>query len=352
MPHDVATAPPARALHTALGVVAASLALCLVPRPVRADKPGPTGSVVFVKDGGLWRAPLATPDRAARIADLPVAPVLVRGIAAAVDGSAALIDLGADAVWVDLRSAGAAPVYLPCAGGRLAQSGDRVLCTARGPASGVVVIRLRPTPAATPLDGLDATRTSLVGPSGDHIVTDAGGALWLASLATPTDRHEVAPHVPEGRLWIAPNGQRAVGRYQKNGEDSLFGFRLDGRAARRKLMPAVPVEWSADSTWLAVQTQGAGCVLRAVGGEYKCWDHYRALGLSPDGAEVLLARSAGGSGPSAEHGKPDGAAAGNDNSSSPGGDAPFDLYLAPVAGVRAEHPRSLLGPVLAATLIP
>jgi hypothetical protein len=319
--------------------VLAGLVVALAAGGARADKVEPPGSVVYVKAGALWRAPLASPDRAVKLADLPVAPALIRGIAAATDGSAALVDLGAGAAWIDLTTAGAAPVYLPCAGGRLGAGGDRVLCRSRAGKSGVVVIALRPHRAATPMTGVDVATAALVGAHGDQIVTGGSGALWLASLGHPGDRRRVAPHAPLDHLWIAPSGMRAVGRYQDHGEDSLYGFRLDGRAARRKLMPGHPVAWSADSTWLAVDSDDAGCVLRAVGGEYKCWDHYLALGLSPDGVEMLLGRPAG-----------SGDDHGDDHDH--GHAAGFDLYLAPVAGVRPDHPRPLLEGALAAALVP
>jgi hypothetical protein len=137
----------------------------------------------------------------------------------------------------------------------------------------------------------------------------------------------LAPHVPRGHLSVSPDGARAVGRYQDGDGEALFGFRLDGRAARRKLITGTPVAWSADSVWLAVDGEDTACVLRAVGGEYKCWDHFRAFAISPDGSLALL-------------GKP------------PESGSGIDVYLVATAGVRAEKPRLVVEGAAAATLLP
>ena len=153
--------------------------------------------------------------------------------------------------------------------------------------------------------------------------------LWSAQIAEPDLRKKVAPHVPAGALSIAPDGQRAVGRYS-DGEKttSLFGFRLDGQAARRKLHPGIPIGWSADSVWLAVAADGNACIVRAVGGEYKCWDKYRPLAIDADGSWILLA-------------KPPGLKARR-----------LDLFLGRVGGPHTEKPLKLMRGVSAATLIP
>lgn len=283
----------------------------------RREEP-PPGGLAWIKDGAIWRAALATPDRAERLVDLPVAPALVRALTAASDGSALLVDLGRNAAWIDLAGGKpAAPVFLPCAGGHLAADGGRVLCAARR-GKGAVAYRMRPRPASAALETLDPQRTALT--ASGHLVGEKDGALRDGDRV-------LAPHVPLDHLSVSPDGARAVGRYQDGDGDALFGFRLDGRAARRKLITGTPVAWSGDSVWLAVDGEDTACVLRAVGGEYKCWDHFRAFAISADGARALL-------------GKPPEAGAG------------LDVYLVATAGVRADKPRLLVEAALAATLLP
>ena len=118
-------------------------------------------------------------------------------------------------------------------------------------------------------------------------ITEREGSLWSAPVARLADRTKVAPEAPAALLSIAPDGEHAVGRYTEGDAEALFGFRLDGRAARRKLVAGIPVAWSADSTWLLVDATDEACALRAAGGEYKCWQDYRALGIGP--AYVVVA---------------------------------------------------------------
>ena len=283
----------------------------------RKEEP-PPGNLAWVKDGAIWRASLAAPEQPVKLVDLAVAPALVRRLAAAADGSALLVDLGPNAAWIDLAGGKAAtPVLLPCAGGRLASDGGRVLCGARR-GKGSVSYRMRPTLGSAPLAEFDPQRTAFT--AGDRLVSEKDGALRAEDKV-------VAPHAPLDHLSISPDGARAVGRYQDGDGDALFGFRLDGRAARRKLITGAPIAWSGDSVWLSVDGEDTACVLRAVGGEYKCWDHFRALAISADGGRALL-------------GKPPDAGSG------------IDIYLVPVAGVRADTPKLLVSAALAATLLP
>jgi hypothetical protein len=301
-----------------VAIGAVGITIAVGPAQARKEEP-PAGAVAYVKDGAIWRAALAAPEQASKLVALAVAPALVRSLAAAADGSALLVDLGSNAAWIDLAGGTpAAPVFLPCGNGRLAADGGRVLCAARRGA-GAVAYRMRPRLGSAALEQLSPERTALTG--ADHLVSEVDGAL--------RDQDKVlAPHVPLDHLSVSPDGARAVGRYQDGDADALFGFRLDGRGARRKLITGTPVTWSGDSAWLAVDGDDTACVLRAVGGEYKCWDHFRALALSRDGSLALLGKPPEGGGPGA------------------------DIYLVATAGVRADKPRVLVTGALAATLLP
>ena len=294
-----------------------AVAIAIGTAEARKEEP-PAGDLAWIKDGAIWRAPLAAPEQPVKLAELAVAPALVHRLVAAGDGSALLVDLGANAAWIDLAGGkAAAPVFLPCAGGRLASDGGRVLCGARR-GKGSVAYRMRPRLGSAALEALDPARTAFT--AGDRLVSEVDGALRA-------DDKVVAPHAPVDRLMVSPDGARAVGRYQDGDGDALFGFRLDGRAARRKLITGTPIAWSADSVWLAVDGDNTACVLRAVGGEYKCWDDFRVLALSADGARALLGKAP---------------------ETGPG----IDVHLVATTGVRRDKPRLLVAAALAATMLP
>lgn len=301
-----------------LAAIGIAVGIAIGTAEARREEP-PPGQLAYLKDRAIWRAALAAPEQPVKLVDLAVAPALVRRLSAAADGSALLVDLGANAAWVDLaHGKAAAPVFLPCAAGRLAPDGGRVLCGARR-GKGAVAYRMRPQLGSAALEQLSPERTALA--AGDRLVSEKDGALR-------EQERVLAPHAPLDRLSVSPDGARAVGRYPDGDGDALFGFRLDGRGARRKLITGTPVAWSADSAWLAVDGEEAACVLRAIGGEYKCWDEFAALAISADGSLALLGR------PPAP------------------GDGGLDVYLVATAGVRAEKPRLVIEGALAATLLP
>jgi hypothetical protein len=314
-----------------LTVVVLSL-LALAPESAEAKPKAPPGHVVYVQKGAVWRAPLADPKKPVKLMVVPALRRRFTRLEAAGDGSALLVELGRNAAWIDLSvEPPAPPVYLPCRGrARLSPTGERVMCASRT-AKGTAVYRMRPSlGGAALLAGVDPAGTNLSDLAGEHIVMVDKGGLWSLPVAQPDQRTQVAPHVPAGGLSIAPDGQRAVGRYSEtNAGESLFGFRLDGQAARRKLGPGTPVGWSADSVWVAVAAENTACAVKAVGGEYKCWDRFRALAINRDGSWLLLAKPPGPRG------------------------RRFDLFLGRVGGPHVEKPLPLLlRGVSAAVLIP
>ncbi len=110
----------------------------------------------------------------------------------------------------------------------------------------------------------------------------------------------------------------------------LYVFRLNDKAIRRRLMnDAEPRRWSRDGRWLAVQSRREGaCMVRARGGQYKCWRRFEALAPSPTGDLLLLAKPVGESADKAR----------------------FDLYLGRRDGVKPERPKRLTGGVGAAAI--
>jgi hypothetical protein len=317
-------------MRLGVGLMAGIVAAALAPRLAQAKPKPPPGSVLYVQKGALWRASLADPEKPEKLATLPpMRRKPITRLEASGDGTALLIEYSRNVAWIDLTTQPLVPVYLPCRGrSRLSPGGERVMCASRAGKS-TAVFRMRPRPGAAFLPGFDPATTLMADLHGERVVVAGSEELWSASITEPEQRTQVAPHVPAGALSIAPDGQRAVGRYSDGEQrDSLFGFRLDGQAARRKLAPGIPVAWSADSVWIAVAWEGNACIVRAVGGEYKCWDKYRPLAIDRDGSWMLLAKP------------PKGRA------------RRLDLFLGRVGGPHTEKPLKLMRGVSAATLVP
>ena len=68
-----------------------------------------------------------------------------------------------------------------------------------------------------------------------------------------------------------------------------MGFALDGEGARRKGIKAgVALDWSHDAQWVLVQDRASACLMRALGGQYKCWRGFTAASIASDGRYALL----------------------------------------------------------------
>ncbi len=260
----------------------------------------PNGRVVFARGGSLWLTDGRGKAAAVVIATLPVEASDVRFLRADAAGTTLLADLAGRWFWARLPAAGetATLAELPCAAGaaRVSPGGEYVLCAA---ASGhALIVRLRDGQTFE-RDDADAAGAAIVDRDGQReLVFAAGGALVAGPLKAGAATRVVAPEAPSRGLVVAPDGTRAVGVYQAppSGQprvteprDQLFGFALNGVAARRRLIrDGVVLDWSADSAWLLVQDGGKACVARAVGGQYKCWKGFTAVSLSADGAWALV----------------------------------------------------------------
>jgi hypothetical protein len=278
----------------------------------------PEGQLVHAEGRELRRRPLAGGEWTT-LAALPVDAAQVRRIEVAGDGSALLVDLGGPALWLDLAGATPESVLLPCrAAARLSRAGGQVACAARG---GQALFHLRPAAAAILVPGGGPDPAGLAGAAGEALIAVEGDAVVRRQPGADDVRLADAP---DGDLSVAPAGERAVGRFG----DALHTFRLDGVATRRKLLPGTPVAWSADGGWLLVDTEAAACVVRAIGGEYKCWDGYRGQALDAGGRRVLLARD------------------------DPAGGGGVELSHAPVGGAHSAPPVPLGPAIGAAALLP
>jgi len=253
-----------RAWALLLGLLAAS--------PARAQ-PRSGDAVVFARDGALWRIP-ARGGTADKVLDLDERARAVAGLEASADGATVLVRAGAARRWV-----------------RLADGDSRaIVCGTNGA-----------TAPAAPLRELawDGSRVGCPLDADTDIVVDAGGRHHTEAVASRTS-------------WmVSPDGGRAVAVE----DGALVTFRLDQRMARRVLLAgATPLAWSADGNWVLAELGTQACIVRAVGGEYKCWSGYTGLALAGDGGYALLRRPAG------DH---------------------FDLFVAELAGAHKESPRVL-----------
>jgi hypothetical protein len=225
---------------------------------------------------------------------------------------------------------------LPCARGpaRLSARGECVLCAS--PEGKARLVRLRdgkifdraaPAGAASLVEH-DGTR-ELVWSDGD------GGAVMAAPLARAKETRVLAPAAPVRGFLAAPDGSRGVGVYRARPpkparapeRDELFGFALDGTAARRRLIrDGVVLDWSWDAHWLLVQDGDKACIARATGGQFKCWKGFTAVSIAPDGAWALVLgpRSGGGDGDGGGGAGESGDGGGGEGGADEGGDEGTD----------------------------
>ncbi len=275
----------------------------------------PQARVVFARDGSLWSTDPKGKSKPVEVAKLPASadgaaaagPVLV--IRTNEAGDRLLVDVGGRWFWAALErgggGGGATLTELPCGSGpaRLSAKGASVLC--EGPGGKARLVRLsdgkvfeRDAPAAS---------ASLVVRDGVRSMAwiDEKSRVVVAPVTTPQDVRVLAPAAPVRGFLAAPDGSRGVGVYRARPprpkdaaeRDELFGFALDGTAARRRLIrDGVVVEWSWDSRWLLVQDGDKACIARAMGGQFKCWKGFTAVSIAPDGAYALVLGPRGGAG--------------------------------------------------------
>jgi hypothetical protein len=266
------------------------------------------GTVAYTANGKLWRIP-AGGGEPVELAQLPEGAT-VRGIEASANARLLVLDLDGVTGWVQMGEGNRRVAVAPCTGaGRPSPDGKALVCPG-GPTTTIV------QPAvwrARELD-LEPDGVQFLGTS-KRLAIERNDQIIAVDADAAHDSEVLAPHRPARAFLVSPNGKRAVGVYDGATEDdpsSTYTFRLDGKAAKRKLGEMVtPVAWSPSSRWVLLRTDKLACLARAVGGEYKCWKRYEPRGFSPDSRHVLLYR--------------DGA-----------------LYTAPIAGVEPARPKRLV----------
>jgi hypothetical protein len=278
-------------------------------------------------------SPEATPERAEKLCDFRSVSgkLVVRRLETARDGSAALVVLaGAGALWVDLTSStGSArsTETIECAGEvHLDPLGNCTVCAQKDGTAHLRRLRPEAKRKEKSVSGVGKEVDFYAGAR--TLVAHDSDGIWAITIGESVERRKLAPTPPESNLAVSPDGRRAVGWYAEGveGARALYALALDGKGIRRRLNAGgIPVSWSVDSEWLVVQDGERACVVRAVGGQHRCWKGYRALGVDAEVKELLMF----------------GGKAGKDGAR--------DLYRGSLAGAHNAAPRRVLRGVMAAS---
>ncbi len=275
--------------------------------------------VIYADANALWSTDARGKGTATKLLDLSGEALALRSDPA---GRVLVVNVGGVWSWLATDAASPSLAALPCtADGGLSITADAEYVVCGSGSGSTQLVRLRT--GAKVVRAVPSASAVLVGPANARVLMwgDADG-VWSALAKRKDDlanKKLLAP-APLRGLSIRPDGARALGVFagiQRKGKtetatELLYGFALDGTAARRKsIRGGVVVQWSADGAWALVQDGTKACVMRVVGGEYKCWKGYQGVALSPDGESALLLGSPKASG---------GGGAEPDDSADPGGD--------------------------------
>lgn len=281
------------------------------------------GSLVFARGEALWRVPVnagrAGGKRAVQLAPLPSEAGALTGLIASPRGNAVVATFERGVSWLALNQASPRLRPLACVPPAFFSRDGRLACAG---ADGRLALyaSLRRTARAVPLPG---ARLAGFAADGRLLLADERG-LWAVAADDPGQRTQLAPHVGARGLRVGPRGRRAAAWYAGVGTHpipGLYTFALDEKATRRRLLAeAKPVAWASGGGWLAVQSEEEGaCLVRVVGGQYKCWRRYRAVSISPKGAFLLMVKP--------------------EEKEREGADASLGLYIGEGEGVRPAAPR-------------
>ena len=252
-----------------------------------------SGSLVYGQGNALWRV-AAAGGEPTKIAELGFAATRITRIATnsgTAAGTIFLVSTESNHYWVATRPDRVHVVRHVCRGNAtLSGDGNCVLC--QNADSVITIERILPSAKkmTSPITGDLAT---LLGPKTRELVVVTANGVEAIRIARPKTRRVVAGVAPIRGLSVAPNGKHAVAQFGE-AEDKgtgLYVFTLTGENVRRKLVSnAELVSWSRDSQWLVVNEAKRGCVVRASGGQYRCFDGFRGVGLAPNHKEALLAK--------------------------------------------------------------
>ncbi len=270
-----------------VGVVVLALA------PASATAAGSSGTIIFGRDGALWQWSLeGGKNEPKRVRKLALVGQL-DGLKVDGAGRHAVLRAGKSWYWLELGSE--KTERLDCvAQPTLSANGRCVLCQVSDGKSLLYAFGRK----AKKHSVRGAGPWSFAGRSGGDrvLVVDGDQILLTAPRRRRFKSTVVAEHAPKS-LSVSPTGGRAVGFFADNGSKpaGFYTFRIGRKGARRRLLEeGEAIAWSANGAWLLLSRKDEACLIRAVGGEYKCWNGYRAAAVSGDGREAFLIKDEGG----------------------------------------------------------
>jgi hypothetical protein len=281
-------------------VVPALLAVVVAATGSAAADDFAGGTVIFARGSSLYRVDAGGRGET-EIAQLGT-KLSPRALRTDAEGSVLLADLAGTWAWMPLDGSTKLLTNLPCGDGpaQLADDGSSVVCRSPTAANQSIVVELTAGAPRKPV-ALDVPPASarVVGSGAERALvwSDATG-VWTAPVSDPRRKTRAAADVPLRGFLPSPDGDRAIGVYadqiysdvrHTKPAELLMTLQLDGQGARRKaIRDGVAVEWSHDSQWVLVQDGASACIMRASGGQYKCWKGYTAASLSSDGRWGLV----------------------------------------------------------------
>lgn len=280
------------ALGLASCITAAILAASVSKvRAANATEQWQNDYIIFGRGTSLWRTDPRGKATARVVASLPegrtASDVAILKTDAA--GRVLLAEIASQWYWLALDSSQPKLQALACGigGAELAPQANFVVCASTK--RGTAIIRLADSVVITRDVPSQGARLITEGSGLDLIWADKNG-VWRAPLAKPKQIIKVAGSAPSTHFSVSPDGSRAVGSFDNPPHGQmLFGFALDGIAARRKGIKAGnPLNWSHDGMWILVQDGSSACLMRTLGGQYKCWKGYVAGAAAPDGHWQLM----------------------------------------------------------------
>ncbi len=255
--------------------------------------------IVYAHDDALYRSD-ARGRNDEKLVELPAGAGKVRALRTDAAGKILAVDLGASWYWMPLDGSAKQLAKLPCGDGPLqvAADGTNVICRSATVPAQSMFVRLSDR-KVWQLKGIPTQGARIVGsyPNRKLVWSDSSG-VWTANPNRLAEKKSLASKVPLRGFLPSPDGTRAVGVFSERTyvgkketapTEWLVSFPLDGTDVHRKsIEKAVPVDWSHDGQWVLLQDRTSACIVRATGGQYKCWKGYTAVGIAADGSFALV----------------------------------------------------------------